>query len=183
MPLDLSLFNFFNHLAGASLIGDLTVVFLAQYLPYLIILAFLIWVFFQTRSWREKIYLMLTGAVAGLVARFVVGEIIRFFYHRPRPFLVHDVIKLISETSWSFPSGHTLFFFALSTIVYLRYKKWGWTFYVASLIMAFARVAAGVHYPTDILGGIILGLGTGVGIHYLMGWIDKKWGPNLKLRT
>lgn len=173
--MDFALFGFFNHLAGTSLIMDLTVVFLAQFFPYLIVLAFLIWAFFQTRSWSEKLYLMITGVVAGLVARFFVGEIIRIFYHRPRPFLVHDVIKLISETSWSFPSGHTVFFFALSTIVYLRNKKWGWAFYVASLIMAFARVAAGVHYPTDILGGIILGIATGVGVHYLMGWIYKKW--------
>lgn len=176
------LFYFFNNLAGASLGGDLMVVFLAQFFPYLIILAFLIWAYFQKTAWREKIYLMLEGAAAGLVARFIVGEIIRVFYHRPRPFLVHDVIKLISETSWSFPSGHALFFFALSTIVYLRNKKWGGVFYLASLIMAFARVAVGAHYPTDILGGIILGLGTGVGIHYLMGWIYKKWGRNLKLK-
>lgn len=181
--MDLALFYFFNNLAGASLGGDLTMVFLAQFFPYLIILAFLIWVYFQKTAWREKLYLIITGAAAGLAARFVVGEIIRVFYHRPRPFLVHDVIKLISETSWSFPSGHTLFFFALSTIVYLHHKKWGWAFYLASLIMAFARVAAGVHYPTDILGGIILGLGTGVGTHYLMGWIYKKWGRNLKLKT
>ena len=173
--MDFALFNFFNNFASRSPIGDLTVVFLAQYFPYLIVLAFVMWACFKKSTWKENIYLMLMGIAAGLVARFVVGEGIRIFYHRPRPFLTHDVIKLISETSWSFPSGHTLFFFALSTSVYLYNKKWGWAFFVASLIMAFARVVAGVHYPTDILGGIILGVGVGVGIHYLVGWIYKKW--------
>lgn len=176
MVFDLVWFYFFNNLVGKSLISDLVFLFLAQSLPYLMVLVFIVWGYASHKSWRERLILWSTGAAAALAARFVVGSGLRLFYHRPRPFLAHQVQKLITESSWSFPSGHALFFFALAIVVYLNNRKWGWVFFITSLIMGLARVAAGVHYPTDILGGIILGIGTGIGVYYLMNFLNKKFG-------
>jgi undecaprenyl-diphosphatase len=72
--------------------------------------------------------------------------------------VVGNFTPLVPETDFSFPSGHMTFFFALSMAIYMYNKKWGIWFMAASLIMGIARIIAGVHYPTDILGGAIIGI-------------------------
>jgi len=92
------------------------------------------------------------------VARFGVTELIRFFYHRLRPFVTYQAHQLLSGNEWSFPSGHSAFFFAMATAIYLYNKKWGIGFFLAAILMNISRVIAGVHYPSDIIGGAIIGI-------------------------
>ncbi len=167
MTLDTQLFFALNLLAGQSRLADSSIVFFAAYLPYLIVVALLVLVFFSDKSKREKWEMLVVTGIAGLLARFGAVEIIRFFYHRPRPFLTLHAHQLLSESSWSFPSGHATFFFALAMAVYLYNKKWGIGFFVAATIVAVSRVIAGVHYPSDILGGALLGVAIAYGTHYL----------------
>jgi undecaprenyl-diphosphatase len=98
------------------------------------------------------------GATAVILSRGIITEVIRFFYNRPRPFLALSFVPLLNENSGSFPSGHASFFFALAPLAFLINKKAGYWFLVSSFSMVFARVAAGVHWPSDILGGIAIGL-------------------------
>ena len=58
----------------------------------------------------------------------------------------------------SFPSGHSAFYFALAFSLFYFNKKWGWWFTVLAFFMGLARIFTGVHYPSDILGGALLGL-------------------------
>ncbi len=113
--------------------------------------------------------LMLAHAFAGAVlARFVFTEIIRFFYDRPRPFdapaeaLAKAGVKIVQliphAGGGSFPSGHAAFFFALATGVFFYRKWWGVLFYAAALLISFSRVAAGLHWPSDILAGAVIGI-------------------------
>lgn len=85
-------------------------------------------------------------------------ELIRAVYGRVRPFEALGLKTLFTETSASFPSGHATFFFALATAVYLYNRRWGWWFFAAALLISLARVAAGVHYPSDIFGGALVGI-------------------------
>jgi len=73
----------------------------------------------------------------------------------------------LSDSSYSFPSGHTIFIFALATAVYFFHKKLGYFLYFSGLLIGLARISGGVHYPSDILGGIILGSLTSLFIFYL----------------
>ena len=157
MTLDTQLFFLLNNLAGRSPLFDGVVVFLSSYLAYILIIVFLALVFFSVYSKREKLEILLIAVVSSLVARFGITELIRFFYHRPRPFLTFNVHQLIPEPSWSFPSGHATFFFALSTAIYLYNKKWGIGFFGATILMTVGRVCAGIPCPSEILGGAILG--------------------------
>lgn len=158
MTLDVSLLYVLNNLTGKSWIFDALIVFLASYLQYLLIAAFLVLLYVAAYSRREKFYIFWTTIISIAVARGIITEIIRFFYHRPRPFLVYQLHPLIAEHKWSFPSGHAAFFFAMATAIYLYNKKWGMWFFIATLIMTISRVVAGVHYPSDILGGMIIGI-------------------------
>jgi len=156
--MDAQLFHLLNNFAGMSLAFDATVIFLAEYLPYTVVLAFLALLFYSGYTKREKIKIFWTTAFATVVARYGIAEIIRFFYHRPRPFVAYDTPALFAENSWSFPSGHATFFFALAATIYFYNKKWGAWFFLAAIIISVSRVIAGVHYPSDILGGALVGI-------------------------
>ena len=87
-------------------------------------------------------------------------EIIRFFYNRPRPFeVLENVVKLTDHTTGSsFPSGHAAVIFGLAGFLFLHNRKIGLWFLAAAVLIGIARVAVGVHYPSDILGGLTVGL-------------------------
>jgi len=158
MTLDTQLLYLLNGLAGQSPLFDALAVFLSVYLAYILIAVFLILLFFSQYSKREKTQILLVTAVSSVIARFGITELIRFFYHRPRPFLDLATTQLLENNNWSFPSGHAAFFFALATAVYLYNKKWGVWFFIAALFMAVSRVIAGIHYPSDIIGGALIGV-------------------------
>lgn len=134
------------------------IIFFAKYFPYAVVLAFLILLFYSSYEKREKIKIFWTALFSTAIVRFGVTELIRFFYHRPRPFVAYDTLPLFPEQSWSFPSGHAAFFFALATALYFYNKKWGAWFFLAATVISIARVIAGVHYPSDILGGALVGI-------------------------
>lgn len=161
MSLDLNLFFLLNSLAGQSKIFDALIVFLTAYLPYFLGLIFLLALFSWGYSRREKIRIFLVVFLSAAIARLGVTELIRYFYNRPRPFMIYQAHQLISESGWSFPSGHSAFFFAMSTVLYFYNKKWGIVFFVASILMNVGRIIAGVHYPSDIIGGAIIGIAVG----------------------
>lgn len=158
MLLDIQLLHFLNSIGGQSGLLDWFIIFLASYLAYILPAVLLGLVFFSQYLKRQKWELLLVVAISSLIARFGVTELIRYFYHRPRPFLTLPTHQLLTETSWSFPSGHATFFFAFSTAVYLYNKKWGVGFFIATILMTVSRVIAGIHYPSDILGGAVIGM-------------------------
>lgn len=161
-----------NNLAGRSPVVDAIVVFLAAYLQYVLVVAFFLLLYFSAYSRREKWRIFWTAAVSAAVARLGITEIIRFFYHRPRPFVINPAAHtLLSENDWSFPSGHSAFFFAVAAALYCYNKKWGIVFFIAAIVMNISRVVAGVHYPSDILGGMVVGTIVGGVVFY---FIEKR---------
>ena len=138
---------------------DSIIIFLAEYLPLAVgIGIFLFFVF--GRDKKRELWMIIQSFAAATVARFVFTEIIRYFYNRPRPFeVLQNVHQLIShETGGSFPSGNAAFFFALATGVFFYKKWWGVLFYAFALAIGLGRVAAGLHWPSDILAGAVVGI-------------------------
>lgn len=166
MTLDAKLLYFLNNLTGKSQIFDALTIFFASYSQYFLAAAFLLLLYFSAYSKREKLHIFWTTAVSMIIARLGIVEIIRFFYNRPRPFITYGLRPLISENAWSFPSGHSALFFAMATAIYLYNKKWGAWFFAAAIIMNVGRIVAGVHYPSDILGGMIIGIITAYLVFY-----------------
>lgn len=156
MNLDLTLLFSLNSLAGKSNWLDSLIIFLAEYLPYLVFLSiiFFLWSYRLSRKLQKQILLTLAF---GLILSLGVTSFCRFLWPRPRPFLSFPINNLLTENSSSFPSRHATIFFALATIVFSFQKKWGLGLFLAAFLISLARVAAGIHYPSDILGGLIIG--------------------------
>ncbi|MEX0877540.1 MAG: phosphatase PAP2 family protein [Candidatus Spechtbacterales bacterium] len=177
MALDLYIFNFLNSFAGQSRIWDAIFVFMASDLAIIIPAAVVLWIAFEKHELHKQIQMLLIVSAAAVLSRFIITEIIRNFYNRPRPFDVSEVNLLFQHEGYgSFPSGHSTFFFAIATAVYLYNKKWGIVFFAATFLMTLSRVIAGIHWPSDILGGMAIGVISA----YLMFYVSKKIKPPLK---
>lgn len=93
-----------------------------------------------------------------LVVLFV-NIFIKNLVKRGRPFSVYPIDLLINTPSdYSFPSGHTASSFGAAYVLAKSYPKYAWVFYLLAALIAFSRMVLFVHYPTDILAGLIIGL-------------------------
>jgi undecaprenyl-diphosphatase len=153
--MDLLVFQLFHGLAGRSNFLDGAAVFFASFLSYLLV-AVALWFVFRQASRRSRIFVFVSLALTALVSRGIITETIRFFYDRPRPFESLDLTPFFFDGNPSFPSGHAAFFFALGFVIFSFNRKLGWWFLGLALLNSIARIFAGVHWPTDILGGIVV---------------------------
>ena len=86
---------------------------------------------------------------------------------RPRPFALREIALLIAAPKdYSFPSGHTSAAFAAASALAWSRSRLAVPACVLAAILAFSRLYLYVHYPTDVLGGILLGCLCGLG-----GWL------------
>lgn len=178
MRFDQSIFEAIYGLAHQAKWLDWLGIFLAQYLPYLLAFAFLATVFRRAREWRHRFYDLASAALSLLLARGILTEIIRIFVLRPRPPEALGIMPLISmPSSAAFPSGHASFFFALAFSI-LFFQTDGWTsarkgrtglwFIAGAFLVSAARIFVGVHWPIDILGGIVVGFLSAYLVHLLL---------------
>ncbi len=102
-------------------------------------------------------------AVAMLLGLIIGNGLIKNLVMRTRPFdLEHPIVTranlLISPPSdYSFPSGHTLASFEAATALFKDHTVYGFLAFVLAILIAFSRLYLQVHYPSDVLGGAILG--------------------------
>jgi len=121
------------------------------------------------KKYRRAGATVLLGLLLGLVCgNFVLKNIVA----RARPCAINTAIELIIPypSEYSFPSGHTLSSFIAATCIFLRNRKIGVAAYALAFFIAFSRLYLYVHFPTDIIGGVLLGLA----IARLAVWIMKK---------
>ncbi len=103
-----------------------------------------------------------------------ITQLTKHAVNRKRPFADYPFIKRrVKEDAWlSFPSGHTSSAFCTATSLALRYRRW-YVIAPAYLIAAsvgWARMYQGVHYPSDVLVGALVGAGSA-----WLGWKAQKW--------
>ncbi len=160
-------------------------IFAAKEFVYLVIAAGMIWLTVRTYhavTPFSPISFLKRGVLDGIFILAIpvgiatlISESISQIYSRPRPFSALTNIHLLTPHSadGGMPSHHTVFMIAIATAIYLRNKLLGLTLAAFTILCGVARVAAGVHYPTDVLVGLIIGVGTVLIIDKILK--DLRW--------
>jgi undecaprenyl-diphosphatase len=110
---------------------------------------------------RDKDYRPVGLAIGAVVVTFVAAQIAAKLHTEARPFVTHpSAHELISHSAdQSFPSDHATAAFGLAVAVLLFLSRfWGGVLFLLAVLIGFARVFVGVHYPGDIAGGLLVAL-------------------------
>lgn len=102
-----------------------------------------------------------------------LSTLCKYTIARPRPYeRYNDLVPIAIEHTPSFPSGHTTAAFTMATNLSLSFKKWYVVLpaYTYAGVVGLTRIYSGVHYPSDVLAGAFLGMGSSLLTH----WINKK---------
>lgn len=117
---------------------------------------------FMLFSKKRKLGICIIGAVA--IGAIITNIALKNIVARPRPFNsgFEDFWIAVGspmEDEFSFPSGHTTAITAAVTALFIQCnKKWSWVGYIFALLMAFSRVYLIVHFASDVMAGLIVGI-------------------------
>jgi undecaprenyl-diphosphatase len=156
---DIKILEWINHNRIKGLDQYLIFVTNTAYLTAALITIFIIAFAFFKKSRELKI----RGwqLLFAFILNSVVITILKHLVNRVRPFKVDKLIeKLSAGGSPSFPSGHTAdaFLIAISlTLLFSKHKWWLALVWIWAIVVAYSRMALGVHYPSDVLGSMVIG--------------------------
>ncbi len=177
--IDLYVFYLFNHTISTPFLDKFFSIITNVnnwYITYVILLG----ISFVKGGTKGKL------AVLGVILLIVLTDqtgyrVLKEFFARPRPCnALTDVLTPLGCTgSFSFPSNHALNNFAVAMFYYRLFPKLKWVLFITASLIAISRVYLGLHYPSDILGGAIIGLAFGYvfasGVLYLEKYLlDRK---------
>jgi undecaprenyl-diphosphatase len=98
----------------------------------------------------------------GILLGHLISELLKYIFLRPRPYeALTGIHQLLNVPSPSFPSGHATEAFIAAIILAKNYGHLV-IFIILALIVCFSRIYMGVHYPTDVLAGALLGVGISI---------------------
>lgn len=138
---------------------------------YLFLIVFL-WVNFRKPALWWIVYFIATVSAMDLIGNKLIKQTVQRIRPCNDPSMLPDLMLRIPNcgTGYSFISNHAANHFALAMFAFLTLtpvaKKWRWVFFVWAFSIGWAQIYVGVHYPTDVLAGALLGL--------LMGGIMAK---------
>ena len=137
-------------------------------------------ILFLNRKYRK---IGVFSIVSLIICALAVNVILKPLIHRPRPFseLVDITLLIKAPKDYSFPSGHTAASFVMVYIFFRHIKKYFIPVLITGILIAFSRMYLTVHFPSDILVGLIIGLLSGyAGEKIADGFYRKKidWWKN-----
>ncbi|PKL67946.1 MAG: phosphatase PAP2 family protein [Methanobacteriales archaeon HGW-Methanobacteriales-1] len=152
--MDLDVFYFFN-LYSYNLILDLLMplITIAGTQIFWIIICIGLYVFGAQKG-KQTAFL----CIIALFIAFFASEILKFILARPRPYEVLSGARhLMDVAGYSLPSGHTTTAFAAFTVIGIKYR-YLYIFLGFAVLVAISRIYMGLHYPSDVLAGALLGI-------------------------
>ncbi|MEI6144714.1 MAG: phosphatase PAP2 family protein, partial [Candidatus Berkelbacteria bacterium] len=173
--LDYNLFFYLNDFAKQSPFWSQFTVWLADYGIVFIIIGFIYLIV------RGRINALFTAVLACIFSAFT-SFILYLLWQRPRPFVTYasSVTQLGGyTTTYSFPSAQTYLAFAVAIAILLSgHKKLGVSMLIIAILIGAARVATGLHYPSDVLGGALIGIFSGTMAYWFMEHFENFWANN-----
>jgi len=106
-----------------------------------------------------------------LLAAFLINDyVLKLLVARIRPYDVINGLTILvpPESSFSFPSGHSSSSFAAALALTLAFRKKGALAYIPAVLIAFSRCYVGVHYPSDVIAGMLVGTLVSLAVYWLL---------------
>ncbi|GGH73655.1 undecaprenyl-diphosphatase [Pullulanibacillus pueri] len=160
-PFDTTIYHAINNLSGHIVWFDHTMMFISKYALEIYALLFILFWLTLPRSRPESRHALVLSFFSGIFA-LVINFIIAHFWARPRPFVslqpgtFHQLIPHAADASFPSDHGSGSFGFAAAT---WKLNKWiSRTFTTFAIIVIFSRVYTGVHWPTDVLASVVVGV-------------------------
>ncbi|KMK78113.1 undecaprenyl-diphosphatase [Alkalihalobacillus pseudalcaliphilus] len=165
-----SLFRGINDLGFDYPFLNMPFIIIAEYT--VIFLALMVLFFWFTRN-KQNRYKVLAGGFAFILA-WISGNLIGLLHHNYQPFyeLEHVNQLVFKNIDNSFPSDHTILFFAFCVTFWL-FNKRNIAWLILAILVGLSRMAVGVHYPFDIL--------VGAAVAIIFAYVMYKWVPRSKL--
>ncbi|MDO5301908.1 MAG: phosphatase PAP2 family protein [Tissierellia bacterium] len=109
-------------------------------------------------------------AAVSLILATGIAHLIKRLFGRARPYWIRENLNTfnIKMRDYSFPSGHTTAAFTLATTFSLYFPPLAWILMTLALLVGISRIYLAVHYPTDVLAGIILGFVVSIFVHKVL---------------
>lgn len=105
------------------------------------------------------------------------SSLIKHLFDRLRPCHVLENVHLLVScgSGYSFPSSHAVNNVAGATVLAFYYPKWTWAFASFAGLVAFSRIYVGVHYPSDVFAGAVVGFGCGWIVLTIVRQAERLW--------
>jgi undecaprenyl-diphosphatase len=139
---------------------------------YAIVVVLILW-----KGNRQLRWTVLVSGVALLLTDQISAHLMKGFFERPRPCHSLDEINLLVNcgAGFSMPSAHAANAFGQATVWGLRARTFVWPLLIFAFLIAISRVFVGVHYPGDVLVGMLVGASVGIAVHYFGArWVDPS---------
>jgi undecaprenyl-diphosphatase len=142
-----------NNFANSSPFISPVVIFCANYLGFVVLAGIIAYGVFGKDQKNDIRQVVSIFAAAGF--SWVIASAIKHFFPSPRPFEALSSVHalFLHDGMDSFPSGHAAFFGALAFGAFHYNRKIGWLLLITAIIIGIGRVASGIHFPVDIIGG------------------------------
>ena len=126
-------------------------------------------------GWKGR--LLVVMALLLLVVSNAVSEQLKQLFQRPRPCLALETVRLLvgcSKTNFSFPSSHASNITAQALLFAYSYRPIAVPLFLVAAGVGYSRVYVGVHYPLDVVGGILVGLACGAVFIFLTREVERR---------
>ncbi|MBI1883268.1 MAG: phosphatase PAP2 family protein [Chlamydiae bacterium] len=153
---DLAIFHSINQIQSRVL--DIFFLWITEFKSFGWFLLVALSTFLSKRKdrWRIALFAVLLLASVNVLSH----EVFKPLFHRPRPchVLQEAIVRTACPDSPSFPSGHAMSIFAIAVFLGFYYPSWVGFLGFLTVAVSLSRIYMGVHYPSDVLGGAILGM-------------------------
>jgi undecaprenyl-diphosphatase len=190
--IDVALFHFFNQTLSCA-VGNILWPLVTDYDKWLVVRIPLVGLW---------LWLLIKGGVRGRTVALMVivvivcsdqlsSSVIKSIVQRPRPCHIINGATIVPDINLlvgcgggkSFPSSHAVNNFAVATLFAWYYRRGKYWLYAWASLIAISRVFVGVHYPSDVVGGALIGTGVALAILATWSYMSRRWFPSLAVNT
>ncbi|HTY35675.1 MAG TPA: phosphatase PAP2 family protein [Bacteroidota bacterium] len=145
--------------------------------PLALVVVGLLWLLLLTKGGRHGRIAALLLIPTIVLSDQLSSSVLKYIIERARPCHELSNVHLLvgCGSGYSFPSSHAVNNFAGALVLSYFLPRWTWAFFTFASVIAFSRIYVGVHYPSDVLGGAVIGLFIAGIVIFVFRFAEEWW--------